>query len=56
MHARAEKNFVCVNIANARDELLVQQDRFHRAMTFPQDFLELSKIEIECVRAERAFF
>ena len=34
MHARAEKNFVRVNIANTRDEPLIQQDRFHGATAF----------------------
>ena len=56
MHAHAEKNFVRVNIANTRDDPLIQQDRFHGATAFPQYFFELFKIDIKCVGSQRALF
>ena len=56
MHARAEENFVRINIANTRDEPLVQQDRFHSAMMFPQYSFEFGKIDVKCVRAQSALF
>ena len=54
MNPRAEKNLICVNVANARDEPLVQQNRFHRATAFPQDFSEFRELDLKCVRAECA--
>jgi hypothetical protein len=41
MHARAEKNFVRVNVANARDQFLIEQDRLYRATMLFKDFPEL---------------
>src|SRR5439155_13287601 len=31
VHAYAEENFVGINVSDARDQLLVEQNRFHRA-------------------------
>jgi len=56
MHARAEKNFVRVNVANARDQFLIEQNRLHRATMFFKDFPELWKTDVKRVRAEGAPF
>src|SRR4029077_16838293 len=56
VNACTEKNFVGVNISNARDQLLVEQNRFHRATMFPEDFSELPESDVERVRAQGALF
>jgi hypothetical protein len=56
MHARAEKNFVRVNVANAGDEPLIHQDRFHGATAFRQDFSEFREIDIQRIWAQCAPF
>ena len=50
----AEKNFVCVKVADAGDQLLVQQDRFHRAAVFSKNCLELRETNSERVGAKAA--
>jgi hypothetical protein len=55
MNACAEKNFVGINVSDARDQLLVEQNRFHRASMFSEDLFELRECDVERVRAERAF-
>ena len=54
MHACAEKNFVCVKVADPGDQLLVQQDRFHRAAVFSKNCLELRETNFERVGAKAA--
>src|SRR5205085_6567297 len=56
IHADAEKNFIRVNVADASDQLLIHQDRFHGAATLPQDFFEFRNIEIERIWAECSLF
>jgi len=55
VRACAEKNFICVKVADAGDQLLVQQDRFHCAAVFSKNCLELRETNFERVRAEAAF-
>ena len=54
VHACAEKNFVCVKVADPGDQLLVQQDRFHRAAVFSNNCLELRETNFERVGAKAA--
>jgi hypothetical protein len=56
MHPSAEKNFVRVNVANTRDEPLVQQDRLHGATMFPHYFFEFAKVDLKRIRAQCALF
>src|SRR5216117_1270186 len=37
----AEENFVGIDVSDARDQLLVEQNRFHRATMFSEDLSEL---------------
>ena len=41
VHACSEENFVRVKVADPGDQLLVQQDRFHRATVFSKNCFEL---------------
>src|SRR5206468_5077796 len=52
MNSHAEKNFIRINVANARDDPLVQQDRFHSATMFTQNFSEFPGTEIKCIRSQ----
>src|SRR6478736_6313364 len=54
MHACAEKNFVCVKVADAGDQLLIQQDRFHRAAVFSENCLEVRKANFARVGSKSA--
>ena len=54
VHACAEKNFVCVKVADPGDQLLVQQDRFHCAAVFSENCLELRETNFERVGAKAA--
>src|SRR6266436_9104009 len=56
MDARAEKNFVRVNVANARDQFLIEQKRFHRATMFSEDLFELRETDVDGVRAQFTLF
>jgi hypothetical protein len=51
-----KKNFVGVDVADASDQPLVHQDRFHRAPMFREHLLKFRKIDIECIRSEVALF
>ena len=51
----AEKNFIGVNVSNARDQLLVEQNGFHRAAMFSENISELRETDVERVWAESAF-
>ena len=46
MNSCAAKNFIRVNIADAGDQLLVHQNRFHCAAMFSENIFELRKIDI----------
>src|SRR5436309_4641299 len=52
----AEENFVGIDVSDARDQLLVEQNRFHRAAMFCKDFSELPKTDVKRVRAQGALF
>ena len=54
VHACTEKNFICVKVADPGDQLLVQQDRFHRAAVFSKNCLELRETNFERVGAKAA--
>src|SRR6266566_5592714 len=56
MNACAEKNLVGIDISDAGDQLLVEQNRFHRATMFSEDFSELREGDVERVRAQGALF
>ena len=56
VHPCAEKNFICVKVADPGDQLLVQQDRFHCAAVFSNNCLELREINFERVGAKAACF
>src|SRR5205814_3612516 len=56
MHACAEKNFVGINVSDARDQLLVKQNRFHRGTMFSEYLFELRETDVERVRTQCAFF
>ena len=56
MHTAAEKNFVGVDIADAGNQFLVEQDRFYGATTLTEYLFEFRKIDIERVRSESAPF
>ena len=56
MHPGVEKNFVGVNVPNPCDQLLIHQNRFHRAAMFCEHLFEFHKIEIERIRAQYALF
>ncbi len=53
-HPCAEKNFICVKVADPGDQLLVQQDRFHRAAVFSNNCLELRETNFERVGPKAA--
>ena len=54
VHACSKKNFICVKVADPGDQLLVQQDRFHRAAVFSKNCLELRETNSERVGAKAA--
>ena len=54
VHACTEKNFVCVKVADPGDQLLVQQDRFHRAAVFSKNRFELRRDNSERVGTKAA--
>src|SRR6266542_4693637 len=55
MDARVEKNFICINVSDARDQLLVEQNRFHCTPMRSQQLSELREADVERVRAEATF-
>src|SRR5437879_13581112 len=56
MGARAEKNFIRINVSDPGDQLLVEQNRFHRATMFSEDLFELRETDVERVRTQCALF
>ena len=56
MDARAEKNFIRINVSDPGDQLLVEQNRFHCSPMIDKNFLELGEADVERVWAEAAFF
>jgi len=54
VHPCVEKNFIGVKVANPGDQPLVQQNRFHGAAMFSNNWLELRKTNSEGVRAKAA--
>ena len=52
VHVCPEKNFICVKVADSSDQLLVQQDRFHRAAMFSNNCLELRETNFQRVGAK----
>src|SRR5439155_5605473 len=56
MDARTEEDFVGVNVSDACDQLLIEQNRFHCATAFLENRSELREIDTERVRAQCALF
>jgi hypothetical protein len=56
VNACAEKNFICVKVADPGDQLLVEQDRFYCAEVFSNNCLELRETNFERVRAKATSF
>src|SRR5438445_4489839 len=52
----AEENFVGIDVSDACDQLLVEQNRFHRATMFSEDLSELWETDVERVRTQNALF
>src|SRR6266496_2258326 len=52
----AEENFVGIDVSDARDQFLVEQNRFHRTAMFPEDLFELLETDVEGVRTPCALF
>jgi hypothetical protein len=50
-----EKNLIRIEISDARDQSLVEQNRFHRAMVLANDLFELQKADLERVSTQGAF-
>ena len=50
MNADAKENFVGVNVSDASNQLLVEQNCFHSATMFSEDLFELPDIDIERIR------
>ena len=56
MDARAEKNFIRINVSDPGDQLLVEQNRFQCSPMIDENSLELGEADVERVWAEAAFF
>src|SRR4029453_17585320 len=54
MHACTKKNFIGVKIADAGDQLLVEQNCFHAAAMRSKNAFEFRETEIERVRTDAA--
>src|SRR5437870_13678308 len=55
MDARVEKNFICINVSDPGNQLLAEQNRFHRTPMRSQELSELREADVERVRAEATF-
>src|SRR6266536_3351189 len=55
MDARVEKNFICINVSDPGNHLLVEQNRFHCTPMRSQELSELREADVERVRAEATF-
>src|SRR5260370_25869924 len=56
MNACAEKNLVGIDVSDSGDQLLVEQNRFHRATMFSKDLFELPESNVERVQAQCVLF
>src|SRR5436309_5696055 len=55
MDARVEKNFICINVSDPSNQLLVEQNRFHCPPMRSQELSELREADVERVRTEATF-
>src|SRR6266508_2861658 len=55
MDARVEKNFICINVSDSGDHLLVEQNRFHCTPMRSQELSELREADVERVRTKATF-
>src|SRR6266498_3042659 len=55
MDARVEKNFICINVSDSGDHLLVEQNRFHCNPMRSQELSELRQADVERVRTKATF-
>src|SRR6266542_5966633 len=55
MDARVEKNFICINVSDPGNQLLVEQNRFHCTPMRSQQLSESREADVERVRAEATF-
>ena len=51
----AEENFVGIDVSDARDQLLVEQNRFHCTPMRSQELSELRQADVERVRTKATF-
>src|SRR6266513_1367080 len=56
VNSGVEQNLIGVNVADACNQSLVHQDRFHGAAMFRERLLESSKIDIDRIWSEGALF
>ena len=56
MNPRAEKNFIRINIANTRDNPLIQQNGFYGTAMFTQNLSEFPEMEIKRIRSQFVLF
>src|SRR5438132_950575 len=55
MNSGAEKNFICINVSDPGNQLLVEQNRFHCTPMRSQELAELREADVERVRTEATF-
>src|SRR5437588_8155145 len=55
MNSGAEKNFICINVSDPGNQLLVEQNRFHCTPMRSQGLAELREADVERVRTEATF-
>ena len=52
VYACSEKNFIGIKVADPGDQSLVQQNRFHSAVMFFENCLELREVNFERIGAK----